>query len=76
MKWHDDYLKRVKQAIVEAKKELDLATYLSEGGENAGLRSIYSKKSLWLYDLIFAAEAAVVEQEKAVLREKQENGDI
>lgn len=76
MKWHKDYLARVKQSIADAKKEASLANYLGECGANAGLRAIYSKKSLWLYDLIFAAEAAVAEQEKAVLREKRENGDI
>lgn len=63
MKWHDDYLKRVKQAIAEAKKELDLATYLSEGGKNAGLRSIYSKRSMWLHDLLHAANEEVKQQE-------------
>lgn len=76
MKWHEDYLVRVKRSIADAKKEASLANYLSECGANAGLRAIYSKKSLWLHDLIFAAEATVAEQEKAVLREKQENGDI
>lgn len=51
MKWHKDYLARVKQSIADAKKEASLANYLSESGANAGLRAIYSKRSIWLYEI-------------------------
>lgn len=62
-KWHEDFLNRVKHSIEAANSEYDLARYMSEGGSNAGLRSIYGKRALWLSDLIKAAKEHVKSQE-------------
>lgn len=51
------------EAVNKAREELDYASYMSECAPNAGLRTIYSNRLLWLRWVVMLAENTL-EQEK------------
>ena len=61
--WHKDFLERVKKSIAAANEELGLASWLSDGGKNGGIRAIWGKRASWLSDVLHAAREQVKQQE-------------
>jgi hypothetical protein len=59
----DPMLNVYEDALKKANEELDYAVYMSECAPNAGLRTIYSNKLMWLRWVVMLAEQGL-EQEK------------
>ena len=52
----DHERKEIARAVEQAQKELYTDIFLSECGDNAGIRAIYSKRADWLSTLIYYAK--------------------
>ena len=52
-----------REALEKAKKELALATWLSECGANAGIRRMWTNKLSWLSWVVYLAERELERRE-------------
>lgn len=62
---HDSWTFDCEQCLESARQELAHAIYMSECGNNAGLRKIYSNKADMLSRLIYLAEHGLAKEESA-----------
>lgn len=56
MRYDEKQVEHFKRSIEEAERQLLIATYIGECGANAGLRTIYEKRSEWLSDILWLAK--------------------